>query len=225
MGKKWSDDELREAVKTSETFIEVYRKLKLKGNFHRSVLNRMQKLQIYDSHFSIKRKRTGPQIKISLEEIFSGKRRYGSAYLKERLLRSNLFEYKCSICSIKDWANKKLTLQLDHIDGNNKNNSFNNLRLLCPNCHSQTPTYCIGKNKRQMLPCNMYHCKICKNKVSVGAVFCKKCAPTTKVNRIWPPYNDLQKMIEDKGPLSVSRELGVSRHMLYDHIKRIKNVV
>lgn len=47
----------------------------------------------------------------------------------------------CSICTIAEWNNKQIVLELDHIDGNPENNSLINLRLLCPNCHSQTPTY------------------------------------------------------------------------------------
>ena len=50
---------------------------------------------------------------------------------------------KCLICGITDdWMEKKLKLQLDHIDGNSSNNSRENLRLLCPNCHSQTENFC-----------------------------------------------------------------------------------
>jgi 5-methylcytosine-specific restriction endonuclease McrA len=48
---------------------------------------------------------------------------------------------KCLWCGICDWREIKLTLELDHIDGNNKNDERDNLRILCPNCHSQTPTF------------------------------------------------------------------------------------
>lgn len=54
-------------------------------------------------------------------------------------------EGKCLHCGIRSWQGKKLKLHLDHINGNNNFNVRSNLRLLCPNCHSQTETYC-GKN-------------------------------------------------------------------------------
>lgn len=54
--------------------------------------------------------------------------------------------YKCECCGISDWQGKSITLQVDHIDGNAENNSKLNLRLICPNCHSQTDTF-AGANK------------------------------------------------------------------------------
>jgi 5-methylcytosine-specific restriction endonuclease McrA len=54
-------------------------------------------------------------------------------------------EYKCQCCGISEWLDKPISLQLDHINGINNDHRIENLRFLCPNCHSQTDTY-AGKN-------------------------------------------------------------------------------
>ena len=67
--------------------------------------------------------------------------------LKEKLINEKLLEYKCVWCNIENmWNDKSIVLELDHIDGNNQNNNLSNLRILCPNCHSQTDTF-RGRNK------------------------------------------------------------------------------
>lgn len=63
--------------------------------------------------------------------------------LKEAIIHAQ--GYVCSECGIDSWNEKSITLELDHIDGDNLNNDPTNLRLLCPNCHSQTDTF-RGRN-------------------------------------------------------------------------------
>ena len=68
--------------------------------------------------------------------------------LKKRVLQEGLIGNTCSIFGLKEWNNKEINLELDHIDGNRTNHSLSNLRLLCPNCHSQTDTYRSKNTKR-----------------------------------------------------------------------------
>lgn len=66
-----------------------------------------------------------------------------------KALRTYLKKLKpliCEICKHAEWNNQPIPLEMDHKDGNHKNNNFENLRLICPNCHAQTPTY-KSKNK------------------------------------------------------------------------------
>ena len=65
-----------------------------------------------------------------------------SKNLKRRLIKEGLKEDKCEMCGIgNEWNGKPLTLQLDHINGDHSDNRLENLRILCPNCHSQTSTW------------------------------------------------------------------------------------
>ena len=88
------------------------------------------------------------KVQIPLSEILEGKHpSYQTLKLKKRLISSNILVYECSECGIIDWNGNPIALQLDHIDGNPHNHVLSNLRLICPNCHSQTDTYC-GRNKQ-----------------------------------------------------------------------------
>lgn len=61
--------------------------------------------------------------------------------LRRFIIKNNVLPYKCAICGISKWNNKTLSLEIDHINGINNDNRLENLRFLCPNCHSQTTTY------------------------------------------------------------------------------------
>jgi len=84
--------------------------------------------------------------KRKLEYYLSGNAIINSCTLKKRLLNEGVFIAQCFSCKRTTWLNKKIPLELDHIDGNSSNNILSNLRLLCPNCHSLTPTYRRSKD-------------------------------------------------------------------------------
>ncbi len=80
------------------------------------------------------------RIKKRIEEtMIASSHREGKKYLLR--IKGN----ECEICGIKEWNNKEIIMVLDHISGNSEDNSLDNLRLICPNCDSQTITY-KGKN-------------------------------------------------------------------------------
>ena len=77
-----------------------------------------------------------------LEDILTNKVSFSDfVQLKKRLIYMGIIEDKCDECSLIEWNGKPITLELEHINGDNKDNSLDNIRLLCPNCHSQTPTF------------------------------------------------------------------------------------
>ena len=74
----------------------------------------------------------------------------GSENRKRRVLEEQ--ENKCNHCGISEWNGNPIVLELEHKDGNNKNNDRSNLECICPNCHSQTKTWRGRNNKRRIVP-------------------------------------------------------------------------
>ena len=72
------------------------------------------------------------------------------ARLGERLVREGIFERCCACCGRTEWNGQPIPLELDHVNGDRSDNRLENLRLLCPNCHAQTPTWRGRNNGRGM---------------------------------------------------------------------------
>jgi 5-methylcytosine-specific restriction endonuclease McrA len=84
--------------------------------------------------------------KVSLEYTPESWLRYTHGCMREALFLEQ--GESCFKCKLKTWLGQQITLEIEHIDGNNSNNNRENLQLLCPNCHSQTSTW-RGRNKNK----------------------------------------------------------------------------
>ena len=154
--RQYSKDWLEELCKDSYSYAEVLRKAGRKqgGGTQATLRKKIEEYQIDISHFTGQRWQESPnqepqqgREKYSLNEVFIKNSPVTQKVLRGYIERHSIIEYKCQTCGCDGhWQNGKISLEVDHIDGDNSNNEINNLRYLCPNCHALTETY-RGKNK------------------------------------------------------------------------------
>jgi 5-methylcytosine-specific restriction endonuclease McrA len=151
----WPADRFAQAVADNISIGGVLSQLGcgVSGTNYRRVHNMVRDLQLDTSHWLgaayLRGKNHSWTPSIPLSELLVERSLYADrARLKRRLVAAGLMAYRCAICGISEWHEQTLVLQLDHVNGGGDDNRLDNLRLLCPNCHSQTSTYC-GRNARQ----------------------------------------------------------------------------
>lgn len=144
---KLSDEQFVELLKNSSTISEVLFKLgySVKGNSwgFAKVKQRMSDLNLDGSIFKGKSPITkyGALHKVNASDILKPNCKHVRSVLRRYVIKNNLIPYRCAICGCVEWQGRTLSLELDHINGINNDNRIENLRFLCPNCHSQTTTY------------------------------------------------------------------------------------
>lgn len=167
---KYTKEELENMVVGTNNCYEVLEKMGVSlspGNFTywKSKIN---SYGIDISHWKVvktyKQNKTSSEILCENQDI---RFRISSKLLKKHLVQSGV-KYECKKCGISQWDNQPITLQIDHINGDWKDNRPTNLRFLCPNCHSQTSTYCGRKSKQY------YFCE-CGKEIQKTRQRCRKC--------------------------------------------------
>ncbi len=161
--RRWTDEQLRRAVSKAKSVSGVFRELGLRigGGQHMLIKKRIRELGLDTSHFTgqgwNRKDAAGlllrSRIRIPLEQILVKDSEYCSiSTLKRRLVEAGLIENRCASCGLlPEWNGKPLVLRLDHINGVCNDHRLPNLRFLCPNCDSQTPTF-AGRNKGKADP-------------------------------------------------------------------------
>ena len=148
---KLSDNEFIDLVKSSLNISEVLFKLGYTtvGNSwgYSEVKKRMTDLNLTSKDFRGKAPMLNVIKKVDKTKLFCENSNHARRVLRATIIRENMLPYKCAICGINQWNGKTLSLELDHINGINNDNRLENLRFLCPNCHSQTDTY-GARNKK-----------------------------------------------------------------------------
>lgn len=119
-----------------------------KGGNYRTIKRAFDRFGIDTSHFTGQSQiQSSKGISVRpITDYLTNKASIGSYELKQKLLKQGIKKAICEECEGTEWRGKPMPLELDHIDGNSSNNSLENLRILCANCHALTPTY-RGKNK------------------------------------------------------------------------------
>lgn len=156
--KEW----LSELCKDSYSYAEVLKKAGRKqgGGTQATLRKKIEEWNIDISHFTGQNWHSSPnqpkqksREKYTLKEVFIKDSPVTQKVLRGYVERHQVIEYKCQTCGCDGhWQEGTISLEIDHINGDNRDNRIENLRYLCPNCHALTETY-RGKNKALNFEC------------------------------------------------------------------------
>lgn len=226
--RSYTKKQFRDAWTGSRSIAECARKLGLSvfGNTYPSLREAASSLDLDETHMVgqgwSKGSTKGADLD-TLETHLKPDTRVPSG-LKRRLLETGLLENKCSapFCPVPNPSvhpftgeTTELKMALDHIDGDNRNNTLTNLRLLCYHCHGETETWC-GKNRKKTVKAYNTETELrctCGGPKASKSLHCRPCSDKVRVRRLkidWPEDKHLIESIRSNGYARTAAHLGVS---------------
>ena len=211
--KNITKEEMIILLNNSHSMRNVLQKIHLSTNGsgnYRTLINRLNALGIDRpkyNYYGNGQKR----LKKDNKDVFCENSTYPRQKLKERIIKEKILDYKCNKCNNNgNWMNNKLSLHLDHINGINNDNRIENLRFLCPNCHSQTETY-SGKNVKKDDKDKIKNFCKCGKQIFHGSKMCTKCnSESQRKIKIMPTLESMEFDIKNLGYRGTGRKYNVS---------------
>lgn len=226
---KYTKEKLEEAAIKSNSIAQVIRYLGMTvcGGTYALIKRNLMKFEIDSSHFTGQAWHKGKRERRKNPEEYFIHRKDQSKRVNGKVLKSALVatgrEYKCEKCGNNGrWMNNDLVLQLDHINGDLTDDRKENLMLLCPNCHSQTSTFC-GKNvKTKPIKRKRHYCKCGKEKRKKSNV-CKECRIIARKTFLSLKRPSKEHLIESLVELKSNVKLGKRYNVSDNTIRRWLN--
>jgi len=226
----FTESQLREAVAASMSFAETLRRIGLRpagGNFA-TVKKYAVRWQIPFDHFGPGGRAGYPRGGVTprpLEEILVIGSTYSRSNLKARLYQAGIKQPVCELCGQDEiWQGKRMSMILDHINGDATDNRLENLRLVCPNCNATLETHC-GRNKpRGRPPIACAWCHETFRAANAKQRFCSRaCAAAHSAplrrQAERPPTKELLQLVQERGYETVGRMFGVSGNAIRKWLK------